>query len=661
MTLPADSASNKPREPRDQTTQPQTTTWLNNRYRLLAMIAGGGMATVYKAQDTLLNRVVAIKTLRDQFALDPQFMQRFREEAQAAANFIHPNVVTVFDVGKDKFQGVERQYLVMEYVDGHDLKHALRDRLAVNPKQIPFSVEEAIDFARQICEGVGYAHQRGLAHCDIKPQNVIITPSGKAKVTDFGISRAYTAMLSERSDMVWGTPQYFAPEQAMGHAPSPASDVYSIGVLLFEMLTGRLPFESRDPKELARMHIHLKPPEIHLLNPSVSLQLESIINKAMAKEPANRYRDANQLGRVLDAYLRQGEENTIGRTGVQSRQPSSKQPGNKPASDQPQYGNAQKSPLVTGSQVTPATDGSRSITGSTPAGMTGLTTVFKTSEGGPDLLVWLLSAIALACVLGLIPLYLAVYRTYADPPGELPAGSRAPVSTIVGSTQNGQNTPASPPTTSSGTAIPTQLIPADLTGRVLDEGLLATLKSVGWNVVTVNRSSFQTERVILGSEPAPGTRLAVNGTLTLTISTGGRMDIGADMTSIMLNSAKVNGDTFRPGQTVEVGLRWQAKTRVSTGYKTFVHILDLNSNTPRAQGDDREPRDNGAPAPTVTWSAGKVINDSFSIQLPNNIPAGKYRIQVGLYNDQGRLAVLNGGNATVRDNSILIKVIDVVR
>lgn len=656
------------RDQKDQNASSPNTSWLNNRYRLLALIAGGGMATVYKAQDTLLNRVVAIKTLRDQFALDPQFMSRFRDEAQAAANLNHPNVVTVFDVGKDKLQGVERQYLVMEYVEGHDLKYIIRDRLNNSADQPPFSIDEAVNIIRQVCEGVGSAHNRGLAHCDLKPQNVMVSPSGRVKVTDFGIARAYTALANERSETVWGTPQYFAPEQASGHPTTAASDVYSIGVMLYELLAGRLPFESRDAKELARMHVTARQPDLHTFNPLVPLQLESIVNRAMAKDPANRYRDANQFARVLDAYLRQGEENTMmsgnaaprgdaGRSGRPAPSKPVPQPVPKPVPPQSNKNDA----TMANSAVTPPGGMTSANPGSTSSGMTsvtGLTTIFRTSDGGTDVLVWVLSAIAFACVLGLIPLYLSVYRIYTDPPGDLPPATRAAVATVPA----GGN--ASVPPLASATqapAIATQLIPADLANYVLSDPILEQLRSVGWKVTVSEQASFAPERQILRTDPPVGSRLSVTGSLTVYVSTGGRIPIGATLSPIVLDSVKLNAETFKPGQTMEVGLRWQTTGRVTTGYKTAVHVLDANADNLRAQGDDREPRDNGVPAPTVTWTTGRSINDTFSVTLPNNLPPGRYRLMVSMYNDQGRLRVTNPGRATAANNSLVVKVFEVVR
>jgi serine/threonine-protein kinase len=262
---------------------------LNNRYYLQEQIGTGGMAVVYKAEDRMLERTVAIKVLREKFSADPAFRERFRQEAKAAANLSHPNIVTVHDFGLDS----DRLFIVMEHIPGTDLKSIVEERGR-------FSVEEAIPILVQICAGVGYAHRAGLVHCDMKPHNVLVSPDMRVKVTDFGIARALVSIRpDEKSEIVWGSPQYFAPEQAMGRAPSPASDVYGIGVLMYEMLTGVLPFESDSGAELARMHRELRPILPSHIVGDISPVLEKIMLKILSKEPSSRYRTADQLGRVL--------------------------------------------------------------------------------------------------------------------------------------------------------------------------------------------------------------------------------------------------------------------------------------------------------------------------------------------------------------------------
>lgn len=268
-------------------------TLLNNRYQLDKLLGTGGMAVVYRAIDRMLERPVAIKILRADYSRDEAFRERFRLEAKAAANLSHPNIVTVHDFGIDH----ERLFIVMEFVPGTTL-HALllaRGRL---------TTDEALLLLQQACAGVGYAHRAGLVHCDIKPHNILITPDNRLKVTDFGIARALASIQPEESsEVVWGSPHYFSPEQAAGGPPSPASDVYSLGVVMYSMLTGRLPFTSSTSEELAQMHRESAPPSPRQFNPAISPTLEQVMLKVLAKEPSARYRTADQLGRVLGTLI----------------------------------------------------------------------------------------------------------------------------------------------------------------------------------------------------------------------------------------------------------------------------------------------------------------------------------------------------------------------
>jgi serine/threonine protein kinase len=262
---------------------------LNNRYQLLERLGSGGMADVFRARDLMLDRYVAIKVLRKDYTANPGFQERFRQEARAAANLSHPNIVTVHDFGIAD----EQIYIVMEFIPGTDLKSLLR-------KRGRFTVEEAIPLIVQACAGIGYAHRAGLVHCDVKPHNMLVTPDLRLKVTDFGIARALSTIHpDERSEVVWGSPQYFSPEQAAGDAPSPASDVYSLGVVLYEMLSGMPPFTAPTAEELARLHIEADPIPINEYVPDVPDTLEEIVMKVLSKEPSARYRTADQLGRVL--------------------------------------------------------------------------------------------------------------------------------------------------------------------------------------------------------------------------------------------------------------------------------------------------------------------------------------------------------------------------
>ncbi len=275
---------------------------LNGRYELLDRVGSGGMSVVYKAKDRSLGRIVAVKVMHESFTSDEGFLKRFQQEGHAAANLAHPNIVTVHDIGQDGY----KHYIVMEYVEGQTLKEIVRSQ-----KESPMPMSRALDLIIQVCNGIGYAHRANLVHCDVKPQNVIVTVDEQVKVADFGIARAMSgATQQQKVSQVWGTPQYFAPEQAAGDAPTPASDVYAIGVMLFEMLTGRLPFAAESHTAMALKHLHTPPPIVTEFNPAIPSQLAHIVNKLLAKEPAGRYRTAGQLGRILSTYRQRSQEET---------------------------------------------------------------------------------------------------------------------------------------------------------------------------------------------------------------------------------------------------------------------------------------------------------------------------------------------------------------
>ncbi|MCL4369382.1 MAG: protein kinase, partial [Chloroflexi bacterium] len=231
---------------------------LNGRYQLSALLGEGGMAVVYEAEDLLLGRKVAVKVLREQFAADPGFLARFQREARSSAALSHPNIVAVYDVGSE----AGTQYIVMELVPGRTLKEILQE-------EAPLGAARIIELGRQICEGLEYAHQHGIVHRDVKAHNILVTRDGWAKIADFGIAVALGAASLTQSGYVVGSAHYISPEQAKGEQSTASSDLYATGVLLYEMATGRLPFEGETSVVVALKQIQEDPVPPRRLNPRI--------------------------------------------------------------------------------------------------------------------------------------------------------------------------------------------------------------------------------------------------------------------------------------------------------------------------------------------------------------------------------------------------------
>ncbi len=265
---------------------------LGNRYRILELIGEGGMALVYKAECTLLQRTVAIKILRSQYSSDKEFVERFRREAQSAASLSHSNVVNIFDVGQDG----ETHYIVMEYIAGTNLKELIK-------KEAPFALNRALRITLQISEALRHAHEHNIIHRDIKPHNILITNDGVVKVTDFGIARAVTTSGYTQTGVVMGSVQYFSPEQAKGLPVGPQSDLYSLGCVVYEMLTGEVPFQGESPIAVALKHLQEEPPllkEIVAQNPK---PVGVLIQRLLAKDLEKRYPSALVLSKDLQEIL----------------------------------------------------------------------------------------------------------------------------------------------------------------------------------------------------------------------------------------------------------------------------------------------------------------------------------------------------------------------
>jgi eukaryotic-like serine/threonine-protein kinase len=280
----------------------------SGRYELTHLIARGGMAQVYRAMDRQLDRPVALKVLFPELSVDRTFVERFRREAQAAANLSHPNIVPVFDWGEDD----GAYFIVMEFIDGRPLSAVLRDAQKLQPRQIA-------TIGAGVAAALAFAHRHGVVHRDVKPGNVLITPDGDVKVTDFGIARAVNTEESlTQTGAVMGTAAYFSPEQAEGKGVDARSDIYSLGVVLYEMATGRPPFTGDSPVAVASKHVRDLPVLPRDVNPSVPPALEAVVMKAMAKDPADRYGSAEELRADLLRFAegRPVEAGDVGATSV---------------------------------------------------------------------------------------------------------------------------------------------------------------------------------------------------------------------------------------------------------------------------------------------------------------------------------------------------------
>jgi eukaryotic-like serine/threonine-protein kinase len=263
---------------------------VDNRYRVLSRLGSGGMADVWLAEDTHLQRQVALKVLHRRFIQDREFVARFQREAEHAAGLQHPNIVGVYDRGSDG----DVNYIAMRYVEGPTLKELIDRGL---------SPDQAVALVRQVLEGARFAHRNGIVHRDLKPQNVIVDEEGKAVVTDFGIARAGVSEITQTGS-VMGTPQYLSPEQAQGFEVTPVSDLYSIGVILYEALTRRVPFEADSAVAIAMKQVAETPQRPSSINPQVSPALDAVVMRALEKEPGQRFQSADAFIAALDAALK---------------------------------------------------------------------------------------------------------------------------------------------------------------------------------------------------------------------------------------------------------------------------------------------------------------------------------------------------------------------
>ena len=652
---------------------------LSGRYRLVSLQGQGGMASIYRAYDLTLERTVAIKVLRPE--LDAG--DTFRHEARAIAKLPHPNIVTVFDVG----QHDGANYIVMEFVEGQDLKQWIE-------AEAPFHIGRAIDIIVQVCAAVGFAHEQGILHCDLKPQNVLVLPNGQVKVADFGIARVLSTTTAGPSGKAWGTPYYAAPELVSGKPLTAASDVYAIGVMLYEMLAGRLPFEGSNAADIARQHVQDAPPPIHSYNPRVPHTIAQILDRALAKDPSRRYSTVKQLGRLLAAYRSRGEAVT------QPLQPIT-------TTDQPATTESERAKPGGPSPQRPLAGG----------------VLIPTPQAQPqqrfDWTLLVLAALAFVAVVGLVPLWgTVITRALERQPSLLPT-SIAPDQTATAGTI--EPTPTSTIQSAVPIALPTSIpivtVP-DLLGRPLEEaqqlvqsaqlewvigeqrhdpqvadqhvisqtpaagdqaprGAKVTvttslgpepvtmpdvvgfplavkrldLEDLGLIVAVTDTWSTEPAGLIVAQEPEAGTEIGAGSVVTLSISTGSRSLIQANFDDkLVLHSAELNATSLRPGDTLQIMITWHVLDRLPAPYTTFIHITEPNGRM--ATQLDRAPL--GGSRPTDTWRAGETLLDPYSLPLPADMRPGSFWVRIGLYRGNQRLPVLDPGSARAENNSLIV-------
>jgi serine/threonine-protein kinase len=500
-------------------------TILNGRYRLGEQIGEGGMSVVYRALDQLLNRTVAIKVLRSQYAADEGFLRRFEREAQSAGGLSHPNIVNVYDVGRHG----DIHYIVMEYIRGPSLKELIR-------RQGPFSVDGAVFIISQVASALDYAHQRGLIHRDIKPQNILVDREGNAKVVDFGIAKGTQDVNLTEAGTGMGTVHYVSPEQARGEPVTAQSDLYSTGVVLFEMLTKRLPFEADTPVGVAMQHVSNPPPLPSQFNPNVPPEVDAIVLRALAKDPRDRF--AN--GAALASSLRNWDAPPIIRADTPAGVRTISEPYPAATRARPVAGEAAVAPLPERRYAAKRDDARDDVGCAT----------------------WIIGIALFAGIFGLIVLAFRLGPgLFDDDDDTAPTPTRqssifptiglnetstpSQAVVIASPTTDGQPTPTfspgtTPTTTQTSTSVPTdatatsaptetatvepsptevvplvpELINASLeTARPLIEGT--------WQLAVINEPSQSVPAgVIMDQEPAPGTPLPTGDTVTVYVSSG---------------------------------------------------------------------------------------------------------------------------------------------
>lgn len=488
---------------------------LNNRYELEQKIGEGGMARVYRGRDLRLNRSIAVKVLHSHYATDAGFLQRFHHEAQAAANLRHPNIVDVYDVGQDG----DIHYIVMEYVEGSDLK-------GVIARNGPLPIEQAVAIAEAVARALEAAHRIGLVHRDIKPQNIIVGPQGQVKITDFGIAKSNLSTAMTDTGVTFGTADYISPEQARGQPATPRSDIYSLGITLYEMLTGRLPFTGDSAIGVAMQHVSTDPPPPRMYNPRIPPRLEALVLSALSKDANDRPATAQEFARLLSGYREVGEQETVIRPSAP--RPAPARPLPQPVAPQPRATLPPSRPAVIAQQK-PST------------GM---------GFGG-----FVLSLLLLLGVIGLV--YLFLIGTFNDLFNELfsPSVGFTPPTAVV-----------APPTDTAPTTAPTDMPLVQVPNVVGqdEQTALTTLRAVGLTpqAGTPRNSSDAAAGQVIEQMPDAGNSLPQTSVVTYVLSLGAEV---VDVPNVTRRRA-VDGQAELERAGFNVQVQQEASADVDEGF-----------------------------------------------------------------------------------------------
>jgi serine/threonine-protein kinase len=619
----------------------------NDRYQLIKKIGEGGLAEVYQAQDMALGRMVAVKALRPQYTRSPGFLVNFHREAQSAAKLSDSYIVAVYDFGQDK----NRPYIVLEWIPGSDLR-------AMIDEQGALPVDQVAEYGIQICSAVGAAHRAGLVHGDLKPGNILITPNNVAKVTDFGLARALGDSAMDEGEVVWGTPAYFAPEQAAGDRVLPATDVYAIGIILYEMLTGRVPFVGIDDQDVARKQLYEAHIPVDQINPRIPEPLARIVDAAMAKNINERFLTADHLREALIMF----KQGSLSVSGLHA-----------PIS------------AVVGSPVQSV--GTPTLPPPPPPPrryMPAAQARARPKKSNFDLILFVLGILAILAIVGLIPLVVAVYAAYIQEPAsgsssDLPtlAPGELRMPDIVGLEENAarsalqnmglelvvegeephpelpaftiirQSIQAGEPV-ASGSQInvvlsqgPPLIEVPSVVGLGYEEAQ-QRLEGLDLSVQKYEDWSAETPGNVISQDP-PATSLVANRTLiTLFVSSGSRVPVGANLGGqILLNAYEIPRIQYKPGEAISLTFFWQAVTPPTANYNLFVHLTTPQGGI--VSQLDTQPQ--GGVRPTSNWGMGDLIVDPYQLAIPPTTAPGDYQIRIGFYNvdTKARLPIFEPG------------------